>query len=95
VSCRVIVRPKAEADLREAAHGYESRRPNLGSQFLDEISEALHLLDITPERQPPYYSGFKRMQTLRFHYKIFYRIEASDVIVVRVLHPKRDHRLHL
>jgi hypothetical protein len=55
VSWRVIVRPKAEADLREAAHWYESRRPHLGSQFLDEISEALHLLEITPERQPFYF----------------------------------------
>jgi toxin ParE1/3/4 len=95
VSWRVILRPKAEADLREAARWYESRRPNLGSQFLDEISESLRVLKITPERQPLYYRGFRRMQTHRFHYKIFYRIEASDVIVVRVLHPKRDHRLHL
>jgi toxin ParE1/3/4 len=95
VSWRVIVRPKAEADLREASQWYESRRPNLGSQLLDEISAPLHVLEITPERQPLYYRGFRRIQTLRFHYKIFYRIEASDVIVVRVLHPKRDHRLHL
>jgi toxin ParE1/3/4 len=95
VSWRVIVRPKAEADLRETAHWYESRRPSLGGQFLDEISEALHLLEYTPERQPLYYRGFRRMQTHRFHYKIFYRIEDNDVIVVRVLHPKRDHRLHL
>ena len=95
MSWRVIVRPTAEPDLREAAHCYKSRRPNLGSQFLDEISGALHLLEITPERQPLYYRGFRRMLTLRFHYKIFYRIEASDVIVVGVLYPKRDHRLHL
>jgi hypothetical protein len=58
VSWRVIVRPKAEAGLREAAQWYESRRPNLGSQFLDEISAALHVLEITPERHPLYYRGF-------------------------------------
>ena len=80
MSWRVIVRPKAEADLREAAHWYESQRANLGHQFLDEISEALHLLEITPERQPLYYRSFRRIQTRRFHYKIFYIIEADDVI---------------
>jgi plasmid stabilization system protein ParE len=26
---------------------------------------------------------------------LFYRIEGNEVIVFRVLHAKRDHRLHL
>jgi plasmid stabilization system protein ParE len=42
-----------------------------------------------------YYRGFRRLPTRRFPYKLFYLIEGKDVIVVRVLHAKRDHRLHL
>ncbi len=95
MSWRVILRPKAEADLREAARWYELQRPRLGDQFLDEISRTLSLLQNSPERHPVYYRGFRRMTTHRFPYKLFYRIEGSDVIVVRVLHAKRDHRLHL
>jgi plasmid stabilization system protein ParE len=95
VSWRVIVRPKAEADLSEAARWYEAQRPTLGGQFLDEISRVLILLKESPERHPLYYRGFRRLLTRRFPYKVFYRIEGGNVIVVRVLHAKRDHRLRL
>ena len=36
----------------------------------------------SPERHPVYYRGFRRMLTHRFPYKLFYRIEGSDIIVV-------------
>jgi plasmid stabilization system protein ParE len=95
VSWRVIVRPKAEADLSEASRWYEAQRPALGGQFLDEIRRVLTLLESSPERHPLYYRGFRRLLTQRFPYKVFYRIERNDVIVVRVLHAKRDHHRHL
>ena len=50
------------------------------------------LLEEQPERRPVYYRGFRRLLTGRFPYKLFYRIETGRVIVVRVLHAKRDHR---
>jgi plasmid stabilization system protein ParE len=95
VSWRVILRPKAEADLREAARWYESQRPCLGGQFLDEIDSILGSLQNSPERHAVYYRGFRRMPAHRFPYKLFFRIDGNDVIIVRVLHAKRDHRLHL
>jgi plasmid stabilization system protein ParE len=95
VSWRLIVRPKAEADLSEAARWYEAQRPTLGGQFLDEIGRILILLKESPERHRLYYRGFRRLLTQRFPYKVFYRIEGGNVIVVRVLHAKRDHRLQL
>jgi plasmid stabilization system protein ParE len=95
VSWRVIVRPEAESDLTEAAHWYETQRPNLGGQFMDEMRRFITMLRDSPERYSVYYCAFRRLRTVRFPYKIFYRIEGNDVIVVRVLHAKRDHRLHL
>ncbi len=95
MSRRIILRPNAEADMSEAARWYESHRQGLGDQFIDEMSRALSLLETLAERHPIYYRGFRRMPTHRFPYKVFYRIEGADVIVVRVLHAKRDHRLHL
>jgi plasmid stabilization system protein ParE len=95
VSWRVIVRPKAEADLLRAARWYEMQRRSLGDRFLNEIKLSLGVLETSPEHHPIYYRGFRRLLTRRFPYKLFYRIEGNDVIVVRVLHAKRDHRLHL
>ncbi|MGA2751304.1 MAG: type II toxin-antitoxin system RelE/ParE family toxin [Verrucomicrobiota bacterium] len=95
MSWRVILRPKAETDLSEAARWYEAQRQNLGDRFLDEIGRVLDLLESSPERRPVYYRGFRPVLTRRFPYKLFYRIEGDKVIIVRVLHAKRDHRLHL
>lgn len=88
----VSLRPRAEADLREAYQWYEAQRPGLGGDFLDEIQRCIAVLEDEPERRPFYYRGFRRWLTRRFPYKIFYRVEVSQVIVFRVLHAKRDHR---
>jgi toxin ParE1/3/4 len=90
VKYSVSIRPRAEADLREAHQWYEVQRPGLGSDFLDEIKRAMTLLEEEPERRPYYYRGFRRCLTRRFPYKIFYRVETNRVIVFRVLHAKRD-----
>jgi toxin ParE1/3/4 len=94
VSWRVIIRPKAEADLREARLWYETQRIGLGDELLQEIGRTIDLLKENPER-PVYYRGFRRSLTRRFPYKLFYRIEGNRVIVFRILHAKRDHRQQL
>jgi plasmid stabilization system protein ParE len=88
----VLIRPRAEADLREARQWYEEQRPGLGDEFLDEVRQAIILLEDQPTRRPPYYRDFRRVLTRRFPYKLFYRIERDCVIVFRVLHAKQDHR---
>jgi plasmid stabilization system protein ParE len=95
VSWRVIIRPKAEADLREARLWYNSQRSGLGDDLLDEVKRALELLSEYPEERPIYYNGFRRLITNRFPYKLFYRLENDRVVVFRILHAKRDHRRFL
>jgi plasmid stabilization system protein ParE len=95
VNWRVIIRPNAEADLREAQAWYESRRVGLGEQFLEEIRNAVRLLESDPERRPLYYRDFRRLLTRRFPYKLFYRVEGDRVIVFRILHVKRKHQWQL
>jgi plasmid stabilization system protein ParE len=87
----VIIRPSAEADAREAMLWYESQRPGLGEELLQEIRRAIHLLEERPDSRPLYYRGFRRMMIRRFPYKIFYSIEANRVIVFRILHGRRHH----
>lgn len=95
MSWRVIIRPNAEADVREARLWYESQRAGLGDDLVEEIRHAVRLLEEQPERRPIYYRGFRRLLTRRFPYKLFYRIEGDRVIVFRILHVKRDHPRHL
>jgi toxin ParE1/3/4 len=95
VNWRVIIRPNAEADLREAQAWYESQRAGLGDGLLGEIHRAVRLLETDPERLPFYYRDFRRLLTRRFPYKLFYRVEGDCVIVFRILHAKRKHQWQL
>ena len=92
---RVIIRPNAEADLREAWLWYESQRAGLGDELLGEVHAAIRRLETDPERRPFYYRDFRRLLTRRFPYKLFYRVEGGRVIVFRILHAKREHRRRL
>jgi plasmid stabilization system protein ParE len=71
VNWPVIIRPKAEADLREAWLWYEAQRPGLGDELLLEIRAAIRLLETDPERRPLYYHDFRRLLARRFPYKVF------------------------
>lgn len=88
---RVIIRPRAEADLREAKAWYDNKRPGLGEAFVSEVGHAIRLLEQSPERHPIYYRGFRRLLTRRFPYRIFYQIEGELVVVFRILHVRRLH----
>ena len=77
MSWRVIIRPNAEADLREAWSWYESQRAGLGDELLIEIRAAIRLLETDPERRPFYYRDFRRLLTRRFPYKLFYCTEGG------------------
>jgi plasmid stabilization system protein ParE len=71
VTWRVVIRPNAETDLKEARLWYETQRPGLGDQLLEEVRKAVLLLARHPERHPNYYRNFRRVLTRRFPYKIF------------------------
>ena len=88
MSWRVIIRPNAEADLREARLWDNSRRRGLGDDLLNEVEHAVCFLAEKPEQRPIYYNGFRRLITQRFPYKLFYRVEGDCVIVFRILHAK-------
>jgi plasmid stabilization system protein ParE len=67
----------------------------LGGQLLLEVSRIVADLEQQPDRNPFYYGDFRRLLTNRFPYKVFYRIHGDRVVVFRILHAKRDHRLNL
>ena len=88
---RVLIRPRAETDLTTAQNWYEKQKSGLGSEFREEISQCVRILEEHPERRPIYYRDFRRLLTRRFPYRIFYRIEGKVVVVFRVLHVRRDY----
>ena len=88
---RLVIRPRAETDLREARNWYESQRAGLGAEFLAEVDGTIQVLIRDPQCHAVYYRGFRRALARRFPYKLFYRLEDDQIIVFRILHVRRDH----
>ena len=75
----VIVRPGAQADIREAALWHESRRPGLGIERIEQ----------NPLQFPEIESGVRRALLRRFPYAIYF-VAADCPTVIAVLHQRRN-----
>ena len=88
---RLVIRPRAETDLREGRDWYDGQRAGLGAEFVAEIDTTIQALIRDPRRHAVYYRGFRRVLSRRFPYKAFYMLEGDQIIVFRILHARRDH----
>ena len=87
---QIIIRPDAEADLQIAFHWYEDEAEGLGSEFLRCIDAAISSIDRSPEAYSFLYKNIRRILVRRFPYGIFYLTEKDRIIVLAVLHFRRD-----
>ena len=87
---RVIIRPEAENDLKEAFYWYEDKRQGLGYDFLLQVDAGLRFIERNPESCPVEYKGTRKYLIERFPYKIIYLVEKEEIIVLAVIHGKRS-----
>jgi len=87
---QIIVQPEAEKDLRDTFSWYESHKPGLGYDFKLCIEEVLSRLTRTPNIYPTVYKQVKRAFIKRFPFGIFYVVEEKRVVILAVLHARRD-----
>jgi plasmid stabilization system protein ParE len=90
MKCRVIVRPEAEDDLKEAYSWYEEKRIGLGYDFLLQVDAGLNFIGRNPNIHPIEYKGTRKHLVKRFPYKIIYLVEKEKIIVLAVIHNKRS-----
>jgi plasmid stabilization system protein ParE len=93
VNYRLIIRPEAETDLTEAYDWYESQLAGLGAEFLLVVEASLAAIQRNPKQYQVLHRGIRRALTRRFPFGIFYLIRRNMVIVLAVLHAKRDPQL--
>ncbi len=86
---KIIIRPEAENDLREAFSWYEDRRLGLGYDFLLQVDAGMRFIERNPEVHPLEYKGARKHLIKRFPYKIIYLVEEEKIIVLAVIHGKR------
>ena len=86
---RVSFHPRANEEVEEAQAWYEDRSLLAAAGFLQELSAAVRRIGETPNRYPLASHGTRRVVLERFPFNIFYRVSASEVVVVALAHQKR------
>ena len=92
MNATVSVRPAAQRDLAEAARWYESQRAGLGDEFLDEFLSLTWRIGESPLVYPEVGRATRRAMLRRFPFGVFYRIADDRVVIVAVMHSRRDPR---
>ena len=93
MTCALIIRPEAEADLSRAAEWYEIRSQGLGNAFLDEANRFLESSRRTPRQFKIRYKKHNLRWGLlnRFPYKVVYLLKDETIHVIAVTHAARHH----
>ncbi len=90
---KVVARPQVQADVINAADWYDSQRPGLGEEFIEEILSVFDALRTSPlihSRQHPF-RNIRWRYPKRFPYRVIYEVIESEhsVVIVAVIHAAR------
>jgi toxin ParE1/3/4 len=89
VSLPLIVRPPAEADIREGRDELEAVRAGLGLQFALRVREALERLETMPEMYGIVWQDVRAARLKQFRHIVYYVVFADRVEVLAVIHGSR------
>lgn len=87
---KLSFRKEAEKDIEVIYQWYESKRDGLGEKFLDCLDEAVSRLRINSKIYPIVNKNVRRAFTERFPYGIFYIENEKSVIVIAVMHARKN-----
>ncbi|HUQ70794.1 MAG TPA: type II toxin-antitoxin system RelE/ParE family toxin [Planctomycetaceae bacterium] len=82
--------PAAEQDLNEAADWYNDQQDGLAERFLEAARAAFTWVCDAPSRSAMLYRGARRLPIRGFPYAALYVLENEMVVIVAVLHNRRD-----
>ena len=86
----LIVRKEAEEDILSAYEWYEERQVGLGSDFVEEVGSKLQEIEEHPSLYMEVMDGVRRALCNRFPYSIYFISKEMDVVIIAVLHQRRN-----
>ena len=89
MTVELLVRPTAEADVREAAFWYEGKRGGLGAEFTLELDALYERILQNPRQFPEIGDGVRRALLRRFPYSIYFIAGDQAMVIIAVLHQHR------
>jgi plasmid stabilization system protein ParE len=92
VSLPLVYRRRVGEDLASGFAYYEEQLEGLGERFLSVVASTFDAFERHAEMFSKLRGDVRRAITSQFPYAVFYRAEASRIVVFRVLHTARDPR---
>ncbi len=86
----LLLRPEARIDLLDAFHWYEQQQAGLGHDFKLCVDNALLKLQKYPVSYKKVYLDIRRIIIKKFPFGIFFVVEDNKVIVLAILHARRN-----
>lgn len=87
---RLVIRPEAADELREAKRWYEAQRVGLGREFAVEVARVIGAAREAPGQFPAVEGEIRRGLVRRFPYGVFFRARPNELVIVAVFHLHRD-----
>lgn len=88
----VRFRAEAAAEASDALRWYESRRPGLGTEFVEAVDRTVSRIAENPVAFPKVRGEVRRAVLPRFPYAVYFRLVGDTVVVLAVhgrQHPER------
>ena len=92
-SFTVRLRRRALADVGAIRRWYRGIDPSLEDRFVIELNETLDRMRQIPLAYQVIYRNTRRISLRKFPYNVYYLVQDPKVVVLAVLHQKRDPAL--
>ena len=89
MSFRLLLRPEARVDIREALLWYEDQGPGLSDRLDAELNGLFDRIIRSPLQFPEVEQDVRRGLLGKFPYAIYFLLEGDTVFVLAVLHQRR------
>ena len=86
----VFFRRIAELEFDDSARWYEFQRPGLGSEFKQEVAQALGRISDAPEQFPKIRGNVRRAVLRKFPFSIHFLSDETRITVLAVFQGNRD-----
>lgn len=87
---KVILLVGAEHDVDEIILWYEEQQTGLGIRFYSNLNKKLNSLKQTPGNYSFIYGDYRRLTIDPFPYSIIYKIDHQKVLILAILHQRRN-----
>jgi len=87
---RIEFHPEALAEFRAAAEYYEKQQRDLGRRFINAVESAIAHVADSPASWRIVEDDVRRYLTKVFPYAVLYSIEDGYVLIVAVMHCRRE-----